>query len=362
MPGQPAAPDRPPPLQMPGLRTSAAMGTFLLLLFTGLFLARGFVLPILIAVILSLLLSPVVRALTRLRIPESLGAFLVIVGFLVALGVVTVRLAGPAASWMEETPRHLRTIEYRLRHLKEPMEKVARASKQVEELADMDGEEPRVTPVEVRESRLSTILLSGTREFLATSVAVLILLYFLLASGDLFLRKLVVMLPTLRDKRRAVEVAQQVQREVSRYLLAVTVINAGLAAVVSVALALLGMPNPVLWGVLAGLLNYVPFIGPVVTFSVITVVSLLSFDSAGRALVVPLVYGAINFTEGNLMTPLLLGRHLVLNPVAIFVALMFWGWLWGIPGALLAVPLLAIFKIICDNLAPLQPLGEFLGR
>jgi predicted PurR-regulated permease PerM len=122
------------------------------------------------------------------------------------------------------------------------------------------------------------------------------------------------------------------------------------------------MPYPALWGVLAGLLNFVPYLGPVVTAGVILIVSLLTFEELGRALVAPILYFAINFTEGSFVTPTVLGRRLTLNPVVVFVGLVFWGWLWGIPGALLAVPLLAVVKIFCDHIEPLSPLGEFLGR
>ena len=263
---------------------------------------------------------------------------------------------------MDEAPLYIRELEVKLRNLREPVEKVAEATEQVEELARMDGSEPTAAPVQVEQSRLSGILLSGTREFLGAASVVMILLYFLLASGDLFLRKLVQSLPRLRDKRAAVLAARQVRHDVSHYLLAVTLINVALAVVVAAALMLLGMPNPWLWGALAGLMNYVPFLGPVVTFSVVAVVALLSFEATGRALLVPLIYAAINFIEGSFLTPLILGQRLVLNPVALFVSLMFWGWLWGIAGALLAVPLLAIFKIVCDSVEPLRPVGAFLGR
>jgi len=345
----------------PDVRTAAVVGIFLLLAFGALYQARGFFLPVAIAVMLSLLLAPVVAGLHRLGLPESLGSLLVLFAFFVIVVVGAVRLAEPANQWMDDAPRHLRAIEEKLRNIKEPVHRVADATERVENLATVDNQDTAM-PVQVERPRLAWILLSGTREFVALSVVVMILLYFLLASGDLFLRKLVAALPRLSDKRRAVEMARQVRHDVSRYLLTITLVNAALASAATLAFALLGMPNPLLWGALAGLLNYVPFFGPVVTFSVVTMVSLLSFDSTGHALLVPAVYGAINFVEGNLITPLVIGRSLVLNPVAVFLSLMLWGWLWGIAGALLAVPLLAVLKLVCDNVEPLQPLGTFLGR
>ena len=199
-------------------------------------------------------------------------------------------------------------------------------------------------------------LLSSTQSVLAGAVVMLILLYFLLASGDLFLRKLVRVLPKLSDKKRAIEIARQTERHVSTYLATVTLINMGLGLAVALAMKLVGMPNPVLWGVTAGLLNYIPYLGPIVTAGVLTLVAVLSFDELGRALIVPALYMVINGLEGYLVTPTLLGRRLTLNPVVIFTGLIFWGWLWGIPGALLAVPILATFKIFCDHIPPLAPI------
>ena len=190
----------------------------------------------------------------------------------------------------------------------------------------------------------------------------IVLLYFLLASGDLFLRKLVRVLPRLSDKKRAIEIARQTEGHISTYLSTVTLINIALGLIVGVAMHLVGMPNAILWGVMAGLLNFIPYLGALATAGILAIVSVLTFDSLGRALVAPLLYLAINTVEGYLVTPMLLGRRLTLNPVVIFLGIILWGWLWGIPGALLAVPILATFKIFCDQIEPLAPIGEFLGR
>jgi predicted PurR-regulated permease PerM len=189
-----------------------------------------------------------------------------------------------------------------------------------------------------------------------------ILLYFMLASGDLVLRKTVRVLPRLQDKKRAVDIFRQAERDISTYLVTITLVNITLGAVTAAAMYLLGMPNPVLWGVLAAVLNYVPYLGPLTTFGVIALVSLLTFDQLSEAILPPLVFLGLTSLEGQVLTPLFLGRRLTLNPVAVFLALLIWGWLWGIPGILLAVPLLATFKIFCDNIEPLAPIGEFLDR
>jgi predicted PurR-regulated permease PerM len=342
--------------------TVAVTGIFVLLAMYTLYFARAFLLPIVVATILNFLLSPVVRGLNRLHVPQPLGAGLVILALLATVGLGIERLSGPAAAWIEKTPQGVERIETRIRGLRRPVEQVQEAAEKVEEEVGRLSGNGETQEVRVQEGTFTGALLSRTQAFLGGAIVVLILLYFLLASGDFFLRKLVRVLPRLEDKRRAVEIARQTELHISTYLSTVALINTVLGIVVALAMWLVGMPNPALWGVLAGLLNFVPYLGPIVTAGVILIVSLLTFESLGRALVAPILYFAINFTEGSFVTPTVLGRRLTLNPVVVFVGLVFWGWLWGIPGALLAVPLLAVFKILCDHIEPLSPLGEFLGR
>ncbi|MDX1624520.1 MAG: AI-2E family transporter [Gemmatimonadota bacterium] len=346
------------------VRSIVLTGIFVLLLFYTLYFAKPFFLPITLAILLNFLLSPLVRALNRLRIPEGLGAAIVILTLLSAVVFGVTRLAGPASEWIDKVPQGLRRVERQIRDIQRPVEEVRRAAEQVEqEVGRLAGQDARRTQeVQVQDGGITGAILSRTQAFLAGAVVMLVLLYFLLASGDLFLRKLVRVLPRLEDKKRAIEIARKTEGRISTYLSTLTLINVGLGVVVAVAMKLAGLPNPVLWGVVAGVLNYIPYLGPIVTFGVIALVSVMTFDELGRALVAPLVYAGINFTEGSFVTPTLLGRRLTLNPVVVFVGLIFWGWLWGIPGALLAVPILATFKIFCDHIDPLSPVGEFLGR
>lgn len=346
-------------------RTTALVGIFVLLALYTLYFARPFLLPVVVATILNFLLSPVVRGLERLRVPPAIGAVLVIVALLGIVAVGIHRLSGPAAEWIDRAPEGIERVERRIRGIRRPVEQVQQAAARVEEEVErLKGNGDDRTPqVSVQDDATWTgAILSRTQAFIGGAVVVMILLYFLLASGDLFLRKLVRVLPRLQDKRRAVEIARQTELHISTYLSTVTLINTGLGVCVGLAMWAVGLPNPALWGVVAGLLNYVPYLGALVTLVVIAVVSILTFEDLGRAMVAPLVYFAINFTEGSFVTPTIVGRRLTLNPVVVFAGLVFWGWLWGIPGALLAVPLLATFKIFCDHLEPLAPIGEFLGR
>jgi predicted PurR-regulated permease PerM len=215
--------------------------------------------------------------------------------------------------------------------------------------------------VEIKRPPLIGTILNQTLEAGAAIGVTIILLYFLLASGNLFLQKLVRVLPRFQDKRIAVTIVRQIEKDISLYLLTVTMINAGLGVAVGTAMYGLGMPNPVLWGVMAGCFNFIPYLGAIASAIVLTLVASVTFDQLGHILLVPFVFVALNELEGMIITPAVVGKRLSLNPVAIFIWLLLWGWLWGIPGTLIAVPLLAVIKIICDNIAPLAPMGEFLG-
>ena len=192
-------------------------------------------------------------------------------------------------------------------------------------------------------------------------MVMLILLYFLLASGDSFLRKLVPMIPKLRDKVRAVEIAHDIEENISKYLQMTFLINFCLGLSIGIASYFVGLQNYILWGVLGFLLNFIPYIGAMVGIVSILFVGLITFSSPQQAFVMPGIYLLIAIIEGNFLTPMIMGRFMTLDPVAIFISLMFWGWIWGIPGALLAVPILAVVKILCDHIVPLEPVGAFLG-
>ena len=204
-------------------------------------------------------------------------------------------------------------------------------------------------------------VVSTSASLLGGALETLVLLYFLLASGDLFLQKLTKMLPEFRDKKKAVAIARETETSISTYLSTVALINVIEGCVVSLVMWALGMPNPVLWGVLVLFLEFVPYLGALVMVGVLTLAALSTFESVGRIIAVPLSYLAINLLQAYVLTPLLLGRRLTLNPVAILMGLILWWEIWGVAGAFIAVPLLATLKILCDHIETLAPVGEFLG-
>ncbi len=267
----------------------------------------------------------------------------------------------PATEWLQKAPQSFRKIEQKLHIIKEPVEKVSEATKSVEDIAEVETG-PKAQTVEVKTESLMDVLIYQTWEFLFGVVTMIILLYFLLASGDLFLRKVINVLPKLEDKKRAVEIARHIESYISNYLYTIVTINIFLGAAVGGAMYLLEMPNPFLWGIMAGLLNFILYLGPTVGIIIVALVASVSFDNFYQVILPPLAYFIINGLEGNFITPMILGRRLQLNPVVIFLALLFWGWVWGIPGALIAVPIVVIIKIICDNVESLAAIGEFLGK
>jgi predicted PurR-regulated permease PerM len=344
-----------------GVRSISLTVLALLAVLYTLYFAQAVLLPLVLAVLVSLLLSPLVRVLQqKLRIPRGLGAAIVLgalVG-LVAIGASFV--VEPATAWMQTIPSRVPELKARLNAFRKPLEKLRDTSEQVAQLTDV-GRPRDQAVVSVREATPATVLMHQTPAFLANVCVAGILLYFLLAAGDTFLRKLVRLIPRFEDKRRAVEIAHEIEERISRYLLAITLVNAGLGVAVGIAAWAVGLKNFVLWGVLAFVLNYVPYIGAFVCIVATFVVGLLSFESTLHAFFMPALYFLFNAIEANFVTPLVVGRFLTLNPVMVFLSLLFWGWIWGIPGALLAVPILAIFKIVCDHVEPLAPIGELVG-
>ena len=339
----------------------ALNGLLILASFYTLYFGRSFFLPIVLALLLSLLLSPVIRGLKRLHIPEPLGAAVVILALLATIGFGIYELSGPAADWMNQAPQSLRKVETRLRDLRRSAQTLGRATEQVERIARVNPAAARPATVAVQSPSLPERILSQATDVLASAAVLLVLLFFLLASGDLFLRKLLRVLPSLRDKRRASEIARQLQSDISTYLSTVTMINLTLGGAVALAMWLLGLPNPLLWGLMVTVTNFVPYLGAGICYLVFAMLGFVTFDSLGKALLPVGIFMVLNVTEAYLVTPMVLGKRLTLNPVVIFLGLTFWGWLWGIAGAILAVPIMVVIKIFCDHLEPMAPLGEFLG-
>jgi predicted PurR-regulated permease PerM len=323
-----------------------------LAVFYTLYFAATLFVPIAAAVLLSMLLAPPVQFLERLHVPRLAASAFVVLATVGCIGAGLAALAGPAQIWIEKGPESLQKMERRLFPIRKPLESITRAT----EVKAHNG------PQEVRviQPALTDLVLSGTPQAVTSIISVAILVYFLLASGDVFLRKLVTVIPSFHDKKRAVEITRQIETDISFYLLNFTLVNVGLGTAMAVVTALLEIPNPLLWGTLVAVLNFVPYVGALISMAVLAVVGVQTFDSLPHALAAPGILLVFVGITGEVITPFVLGRGLKLNPVAIFVAILLWGWLWGIVGVLLAVPLLASFKIICERVEPLHSVAEFL--
>jgi predicted PurR-regulated permease PerM len=326
-----------------------------------LYFARDFLLPIALALILDFFFSPAVRALGRWRIRPPLGAVIVLLALVGTIALGVYELTGPVQKWAARAPQTIATAQEKLRTLVRPFERVTQTAQQVERATNIGGG-PERPEVVVKGPGLVARVFGTTQRLVAGAAQVLVLLFFLLAGGDLFLQKLIKVLPHVEDKQRAYQGARQIEASVSTYLLTATAVNVGEGIVVTIAMWLLGMPNPALWGALVVVLEFIPYIGAAMITIVLTLAALTTFDGVGRALLVPGTFLLINLVQGNFVSPMLLGSRLTLNPVAIFVGLAFWWWIWGIPGAFIAVPMLATFKIVCDHVDALAPLAEFLGQ
>jgi predicted PurR-regulated permease PerM len=322
------------------------------------YVANSIVLPVVLAFVLQLILQPAVRLLERVHLPRAVGALFAILLVIGALVGFVAALSVPAATWAEKLPQGIPRLEAHLVVLKHPIEVLQKAIQQAEHVADAPGKKDSVS---VRgDLGLTAALFAGTRAILDGLFTTVLVLYFLLVSGDIFLRRIVEVLPNFGDKRQAVDISQQIEADISVYLLTITAMNAAVGVATAGAMYLCGLGDPVLWGATAFLLNYIPILGPLFGTVIFLLVGMLSFDSLWWALLPPALYFGIHLAEGETLTPMLLARRFTLNPVLVILSLVFWFWMWGVPGAILAVPMLAILKIVSDRVRPLKALGHVL--
>jgi predicted PurR-regulated permease PerM len=343
-----------------GLSTVLWLIAVLATLYTVYF-TRELLLPIVAAYFLKLALFPIVRGLRRWGIPESLGALAVLAVVVGTIAFGAYLLTDPANEWLARAPSILRRAASELRSWRGPVENISRAAEEVEAMTNLDARGAEAPAVEVRGPSLTNLLFQSTGNFLATVTATVVLLYLLLAAGDLFLRKVITILPRIEDKVAAVELSRELERTISHYLLTVTAINFGLGVAVGFCMHWLGMPNAVLWGLMVALFNFVPYVGAIASAAVLFFAAFVTFQEVPWSLVVVGVFVALNTLENSFITPTILGRRMSMNPVAIFIAMIFFGWAWGIYGIVLAVPILAAAKLLCERTASLQPLAELIG-
>lgn len=340
-------------------QTFFLLGLFILGVLAATYVASAIILPVVLAFALKLLLQPAMRLLERVHVPRAIGALvpiLLVVGVLVGL---VAALSGPAATWAARLPEGIPRLEAHLVVLRGPIQALQKVIQQAEQVADTPGQKDHSIAFR-RDLGLTGALFTGTRAVLDGLFTTVLVLYFLLVSGDTFLRRMVEILPKFKDKRQAVDIARQIEEDISAYLVTITAMNAAVGVATAAVMHLCGLGDPLLWGATAFLLNYIPILGPLFGAVIFLLAGMLSFDSLWWALLPPALYFGIHVVEGETLTPMLLARRFTLNPVLVILSLVFWFWMWGVPGAILAVPMLAILKIVCDRVRPLRALGHFL--
>jgi len=334
-------------------------GLFVLALLATAYVASDIVLPFVFAFTLSLMLQPALRLLERLYLPRMLAALLLILalfGTIVGLGTA---ISGPASTWAAKLPEGIPRLQERLNFMRRPIDTLQRFLQQVEDFGATRPSSNAATSASG--TTLLTKLLTGTRNFATGFFTTVLFLFFFLVSGDIFLHRLVEILPRFGGKRQVVEISRQIESDISAYLVTITIMNAAVGIAMALVVWLTGVGDPVFWGTVAFLLNYVPILGTVLGGLIFLLAGLLTIDPLWQALLPAGLYFAIHVIEGETVTPMLLARRFTLNPVLVIVSLVFWFWMWGIPGVILSVPMLAVAKIICDRVNPLAAIGHFLG-
>jgi predicted PurR-regulated permease PerM len=315
--------------------------------------------PLTFAILLSLLFTPVVHFLSRLHIPKRIGAAIVVASIVSVIAGGVIFLSEPAEEWLDKSPQILQDIDQKMQKIKEPLEKMQRAAEKMDGLAEMDSSRQQII-VKSKSKKLFDTIFAATPEVLTFLILSIVLLYFLLYSGKTLVDYLIRTIFWLANQHDTVNMGHLIQKEISRYLLTITVINICLGVIVAVAFAIIGLPNPLLWGTMAGLLNFAPYIGAICSAIIITLISFVTFDTLPQIFLAPAVFLIITSLEGQFITPQILGDRFSMNPLLVFLSIIIWGWIWGYIGALLAFPLLVSTKIICQSVDVLRPIADFL--
>lgn len=320
-------------------------GMLILALLYTVTLIKALIIPLVLAAFIGLALNPIVARGTRHRIPRWLGASVLMVTLMSGIVSGISMLAEPAANWLHNAPSTIRSFIPKLEHITRPLEAAGRATQTLVNghPTSAAAQSPGGVAISIWD------VLTNAPKVLAAVLTVLLLVYFFLVYGDLILRRLVEIAPSFGYKRHAVTIVRGIQTEVSRYILTTVVINVSLGALTAGMLFLMHMPDPLLWGTVAMFANFIPYVGAIVTTTTLLLVGLVHFDDVTHALLPALCFAGITAFEGNLITPMILGRRMRVSPIAILIWLLIWGWLWGVPGALLAVPMLTSFKLIAER-------------
>jgi predicted PurR-regulated permease PerM len=327
----------------------------------GLQFASSLLAPIAVALLLTLLLGPLVRGMSRYGVAEPVAAGIIVFGAITVIVAAMVVLSAPATDWLRRAPATMRQVEDKLRTI-EPVSAIQATATSVARLtgaADVDSTTPRIqvaAPGPLEHMGWTTAHVVGGL------LTIVFLTYFLLASGSMFRRKIAYLFPSGAHRTRIKRALAEIEGQMSRYLLLNTLISIGFGLATWMLLAIIGVPNPVLWGALAGVLNFIPYIGAFVTVVLIGIITLATFDGTERMFFACGGFLLLDLLKGHLVGPLVLGRRMPLNTVAVLLSLLFWGWVWGIIGAIMAVPLTVMIQVICSHSERFRGVAIVLGN
>jgi predicted PurR-regulated permease PerM len=334
----------------------------LILSVAALAVGREFFLPIALAFCFHALLRPVVRWLEGLRIPTWLGATFVVLSALAIVVGVGWALSAPVGSFLEKAPTSIAKARAKVREMSRPFQRVSAAAAGQDSTAKAAPAPTTVAPTPAAPvPPLFAALLGRGTVFVAGFIEVLVLLYLMLAAGNLLFRKLVKVMPGPDDKRTVSDVLHETESIVSRYLLVTALINVGQGIAVGLALWAIGMPDPWMWGVLTFVMEFIPYLGGAINVGLLLVTGFTTFSSTGQVLLGPALYLVITTIQNNVVSPYAYGNRLKLNPLAVMICVMFWWFIWGIPGVFLSIPIAATLKVLGDQVPRLRALGELLG-
>ena len=324
--------------------------------------AQDLLLPVLLAVFFALVGNPILRLLKRLYVPRFIGAVLVLVAGIALTVTLGQQLATPASDWVRGAPQQLRKLTPKLQAMIKP---VQAANKAAENIARAAGGESTSKPVQVVKTEVNDPYktLTSTPRAMASVLAVVLLTFFFMVYGQDLQRNAIALLPDRQQKKVTVEILQAIETEISRYVLTISVINAVVGLVFAGCLYFfMGLPldEALLWGTMAAILNFAPYVGPLIGIVVMIVMGFATYQTPLQALAPAMIYLGLHTLEGQLLTPIVLGRRMALSPLVLILALMVFGWLWGIVGLLLAVPLLVCVKIVLTRIEGLDGWARLL--
>ena len=323
--------------------------------------AQDLVLPVLLAMFLALVGNPIIRTLQRIHLPRFIGALLVLAIGIAGTMLLARQLAQPAGEWIREVPREIGGLAPKLRDLAKP---VRDANRVAENIARAAGGESTSKPVQVVKTEVNDPYraLTATPRMIASVLAVVLLTFFFMVYGEGLQRNAIALLPDRQKKKVTVEILHAIETEISRYVFTITIINLLLGLVYAACLYfVLAVPldEALLWGTMAALLNFAPYVGPLIGMAVMLAMGFLSYEP-WQSLVPAAIYLGLHTLEGQLVTPIVLGRRMALSPLLLILALMVFGWMWGILGLLLAVPLLVCVKIVLSRIEGMEGWARLL--